>query len=480
MIADDDDDRAIGASAARESRQQRADLRVRIAQHLPVSRAEAGALRNFRLACVGRQPKGIMRAVGRNEREQRLRRRRRINIVTMHLVDRACDDVSIRRGRAALHEIADAAVPAPQPAVLVVEVRIGADVPRVVAEIAQPFRQAVESPRRKVGRDLLAPVRPRRRVERQHRRRARKRVREIRREHDAVRGKRVEMRRRRLAAAGDEAQILGAQALHHHDDDVGERARRGAIGGGDVRQRIILAGPDGARRQPDERSQMRDRVGLRRVERGPIEPEPLADERGLDGRRWHPWRERRQPCPEESAEQQHTRRARRRRRDSAGCEQRPNHPRDDGGERDDAERRHAPVRAKRLEKLVRGHDSDAAKRAKDSRRERRAGDRRDGEVGLPCNHQGRDERARRGGDCALPSRRGGRGARQQEQRDDRRQHAGMRRDCGHEHRQPAAERGVGLHDVAMEQPGRAKCDEREAGAHDGMALQGPHIVPTRV
>jgi len=85
-----------------------------------------------------------VRAVRGDELEQRRDRRR--GVVAPDFADPARQDVAIGRRFAVGDEIDDRRIPGRQPVILVIEMRIRADVGRVVADIAQPRRQAVEAP----------------------------------------------------------------------------------------------------------------------------------------------------------------------------------------------------------------------------------------------------------------------------------------------------------------------------------------------
>jgi hypothetical protein len=187
----------------------------------------------------------------------------------------------------------------------------------------------------------------------------------------------VEVRRHAGGAAGDETQVFSAKAFHHHHHDVGTSRRRHAGLGRDVGERIVVARPVRAGWQADERPQVGDRLVLGAIERNPVEAEILARECRFDRRRRNrPGHRARKRCGEDAAGDERRRWAERRRFVVAaiGGEHLPHHPPHQRGERQHAEQRHAPVRAQRLEELIRPHDLQSAERAKHGRRQRRSGD----------------------------------------------------------------------------------------------------------
>ena len=282
MVADDDRHRTFVAAPRGEKRQQRADLAIRVAQRLPISIGQARGQRQRRLSRIVGQAEWKVGAVGRDEREERVRRRGRV--MPADLADHARHDVVIRGRHALGDQIDHGRIPLRQPPILVVEAWVGADVYRLVAGIAQARRDAVETAVREIRDDFLPPVRPGGAVKRQHGRRAREAVGRERRKHHAARGQRVQVGAPGLARARDQREILGPQTLDHDDDDVRPVAAQGVAGvrretdcvfatrrhhrrsrgvepdrfRGTVHQRVVVAQPRHPRRQPQELAEVTD------------------------------------------------------------------------------------------------------------------------------------------------------------------------------------------------------------------------------
>ena len=143
MIAQDDHDRPIAPLARLEKRQQATDLAVGVLEHLTVTRLERFGRGHRPLARIVRQTERIVSAVGGDEFEERHAGHQ--GIVAPDFVDPPRHDVAIGRRLAVGDEVDHGRVPGRQPVILMIEMRIGADVGRVVTEIAEPRGQAVEA-----------------------------------------------------------------------------------------------------------------------------------------------------------------------------------------------------------------------------------------------------------------------------------------------------------------------------------------------